>query len=564
MEMKMKPTYATWAWTITMALAVAGCQGNNLPETGRYKGQSITRNGKTAVVAELSDYKDLHEARSTQLRVYQVLGGDPGASFSLKFNSGGEVEMTTPSTRAPIALHAAQGDCAQNKAKDISLCWKPNSIQLQIQESAGLGDSLILQLASWKEGTLNPGVNSNGTYSLKELTGRARFFNYLVRSEVEKVYQAKDRVAVATGKLLPSISIGALVGLADSTSLSAFNIAGNLLPFIFPDNWYNLRASEHMRDAEVTSMATLAANQINVVENLYYATLRDQQMLKLLETQIAVIDRVQAAIRAREEAGRLPPGTADYYATDGSRMLLDQQALAAHVRNEYAILADATGLPPMDGIKGLQDIVTPDLNQARDMETSEFVELAKSRSYEVRTLDHLHKAAKSTTKAVRWSFANPFSGSAFGYGTPATIRINESQEREISIRKEETISAIERQAVETATLHNAAVRAYRISQKAYLASERQLEALTNRFMTGSSNGDDVSLLQQISEVNRRMLEFLGQEYSSAMDYLMARARLERMLLEGNYSGLMPNQEHPVASAISCFESGNACEQIQMM
>jgi multidrug efflux system outer membrane protein len=125
--------------------------------------------------------------------------------------------------------------------------------------------------------------------------------NFSILAELNQVYQTKLQINAARAALLPSLNLGvALYSHGPTFLLSSVSM---LLPFLVPSNWFNLRESQYLFDAEKYSYYLLELNLYASTYGVYISILGDMDLRAILNTQYQNLLRIQQDIETRNYFG---------------------------------------------------------------------------------------------------------------------------------------------------------------------------------------------------------------------------------------------------------------------
>jgi hypothetical protein len=184
-------------------------------------------------------------------------------------------------------------------------------------------------------------------FTLDELVTKTKSQNYIVQQEAEKVFQSRKQVRMALANLLPHIRMGSILGVAFTGPASLYSAVGDLLPFLFPSNWFRKASTERLYEAEKMSFASLRGNEIFEVESLYDSTSRDLQLANMIDQHLLWLNQVTDRFKAEEIAGTLPNGSADYFQLNVLKLKEDRSNLNEILSTERQamLFAAAIDLP---------------------------------------------------------------------------------------------------------------------------------------------------------------------------------------------------------------------------
>lgn len=224
----------------------------------------------------------------------------------------------------------------------------------------------------------------------------------LVKS-MYQVYDAKDRVNIARGNLLPSISVSGLIPHNGTFLISSINM---LLPFLFPANWLEVAAQNDFLEAQKIAYQIMQLNTYSSALSLYYTASGDLKLKDYYQTQYDNLNKIYEIQKAKHDLGII---------SDEDLYLSESQANMAGVRvaqivelnkQEIANLRAVLQLP----ISTTISIVPSDISLTpwEGHNINELVDVAYSMSPEHQQIEYLIKAAKHQA----WEKVFAFMGSA--------------------------------------------------------------------------------------------------------------------------------------------------------
>lgn len=521
---------------------LSSCNDKELPDLkGRYQGKQSAAGEAMQVVAELPAFASVDKTKVLRFRVYQTLGSATGLEYKLTVLNEKTIRLSTPALGNIPATEqnlAKAGSCATAvgpRQENFTLCWAKGKLDLEVTPKGDTRPLVALHIQ--RDNTLPPldgRVGQGQPYTLDELVGRARFLNYAVSQEAERVYQARENIKVARGNLLPKLNVKAIVGIFTGDYVSA---VGTFLPFLFPSNWYRFVASKALFEAERKSFASLRGNEMNAVEHIFYLVQRDQAVFQLLDKHVGWMRQTQQALAKEEEVGLLPTGTADYFGTTVRALEQDRTRMAALIRTQYGDLAHSVALPPMNGISQLGAIEFPSLDSEAPIRGEDFFREAQARSFEVKAVNALVKAASYLEGEVIFSFLDPEGSGGLGFGTPAALRVSKSRQAELMKKADELYSLVEQKSAQIAIEYNTSIDSYRLASSSLRSVQRRLDWLMNRHLTGDGTLDDNEFVDSLIDLQFKILELKAEQLSSSQTWIAAKSKLDRILLKGFYRDL---------------------------
>jgi len=79
------------------------------------------------------------------------------------------------------------------------------------------------------------------------------------------------------------------LGFATAGPVAFVSSVGNLVPFIFPSNWFQFKEAKELNAAEKLSYASLRGNVVNGVEGLLYIHVRNTALLNMLSNEEIIL-----------------------------------------------------------------------------------------------------------------------------------------------------------------------------------------------------------------------------------------------------------------------------------
>ena len=522
----------------SVSIFASACNGGSLDLRGRFQGIQFASARTKPVVAQLPGFQSSGKTSSLGFKVFETLASAKGEDVSISFGKGPELQLSVSAgLPSPVTLKKS-GDCADGEAGQVAvhLCWTAEKLDLDAKDSAGI---VVYSLHLQKDGGLPelPNANSNEPFSVDQIVGRAKFFSYSVSEEAERTYQAKAEIGVAQGALLPHLNLRSLFGLASGERSAIFETIGNVLPFLFPSNWYRWEQTKELYRAEKASYAGLRGNEMNVAEGLYYTVVRDQLGLALVKQHLAWLQSVQVALKQEELAGTVPTGTAEYFGVAVARLDQDRIAYENYLAGGLASLAQGVALSPNPGSFSLRPTELPDLSAVAMVSATEFQGAAQSRAPEIATLQSLLKAAQLDTKETTFAWLDPSGNQSLNFGLGSQISIGKSHQAEIQERLIETTSLVTKRSVNVAYEYNSAISTYRVSAGAVKAVQNRITWLMQRHLGGDAGLGETEFVEQLNDLQGQLLGFKEDLLSAQHDWLIAKSKLDRLLLTGFYAGL---------------------------
>ncbi|MCM2279878.1 MAG: hypothetical protein NDJ89_17525 [Oligoflexia bacterium] len=530
---------ALWVVSAISLAVLSACDSwKELDVSGRYHGRELSSyRGQSEVVAVVKGKL----GRKVELEVFRTLASAAGERIVLEFGGRSEITLSSHALSLEGERLRIEGDCAFGERDGIStqVCLKDGSFELRQGEAAGQRLLYSLKLGPAGQDALPAGEGSgNRVFSLDELMGRAKFMNYAVAADAEKLFRARKRIQEAGANLLPRVS---------TRSIATFFVMGpvagileafpGLLPFIFPSNWYEWKEAKFMYEAEKASYMALRANEMSNVQALYHVVHRDQTLLSLIDDYLDWLGKLRDQLAQSEQKGSVPAGSTDRMDIRIAKMVKDR----AELRGAYAIgraaLAQSVALSPSFGLEGLAEVRLPNLYEAERTDARSFFKSAQESSLELKIMDNMIVASEKSTQVAKFAFLDPMSGTDIGFGYATQIEISRSKTRELEVRRAEMLSFIEQRSHEVAAELNSALEGFDVSERGLRSAKSQLQRLYRWFTVGERNISDEEFIDQLMETSEKAFEFEVERLNAAYSYQISSSKLGRLLLTQPYVGL---------------------------
>lgn len=525
----------------------AACRNAVSEINGTYRGDlSVIEGGvskTTRVVTTIrEDQKD-----GDEVTIQLMYAQNPSAALATIHveKDGDDLELTTQLLPgiSKVQLRdrgaCASGTKADNKDALVTFCATGSVLSLFAGDATG--KNRMFMYLSKNDSQAGDSVVKDGVYGLEDLYRRVKSSSYDTRLGVERLYQANEEIRLQRSKLIPGISVGTVLSVVDGLSgvLSiATTLAGNLMPFIFPSQWYMLDRSKALYEAEVFSYRTLVANQMNLVEGLYYGILRDMFYLAKRKEMSPYLAKQYQEMVIREQMGLVRPGTSLTFRNFILQNDGDIRVLENMIRTQYAILSRGVGLSPRNGIKALKVSAIPNLDIAGSVNNDAITARVLSQSLELKQLYYMERAAALQKTATSWSFINPSSWVGFSVSILHEVSLAKSKIREVQLLRQNTENTIEEQVINVSDERNALIDRNRLVVEAIQNSRSMLEQMDGDVAAGADV--DVSALRGALE-SLFSLEAIKAGLDAA--YAVNEGKYNRMLMDGPYRAIL-NLQHP--------------------
>ncbi len=507
---------------IIISIFFLSCDPSSLPDLkGRYQGWKTIQGQSFQVVAEIPAFQSDDNGSFLEFELAQTLGSATAEKWGVRVTEKGDLRLYS------------DGEILAKERVKLDL--RDGYLKLVL---TGLDGEKTVELT--RDDFLPPLHRSDAgkSYSLDELLGRARFFNYTTMQAAEKLIRAKAEIGRKKWGLLPRFNVKIVIEFFANGPLSLLDSLGFIAPFLFPTNWFKWKETGLLYEAEKRSYASLRGNQMLSVEQLFYVIHRDVMIHSYLLSHLDWLKKIEKGIEREERQRKLPTGSRDFFQLSILPLEEDRLQLENLIEMELAELAHAVSLPPLDGISGLIPATLPDLSESPRLDPKHFFRDAQLKSLEVEALKKLLEVALWIKEERKWGFIDPESDDAAGFDFGHTMRIAKSHEHEIRRKVEEVHSSLEKQSGGIAQANNSAIDLYLVISEEIEKLKFAFDYLVQRHLSGDHTFDEWEYLKELSELANKRLSAEIKRLNLIHDYLITQAKYQRLLLLGHYQDLM--------------------------
>jgi hypothetical protein len=447
--------------------------------------------------------------------------------------------LTVPLVQSePFQLKKVKGGCYFAESQFIAeVCFEKSNFILNIRDQHGASIFMLSGTTFKKEKLFTTEPVEHIT--LSEAVDRTLSKNFESRLEYQKLKQAKY-VAVGTFlNLFPRFSVGGVIWNLGAEPfelpITLISSIGELAPFLLPNRWLNAFASAALCDAEKVTQILMQANIANQVEGLAYIYERER---KLYEFYVGVIERFSQWLEKNEEA-LSKKNLKELKLRRQSMELLAADAADA-LRMSRGAVALSIGAHDPDSI-GSIDLgkerisIKKAVKENMQLDGVELGTSAVSRSFELRQIDYLTRAARITKIGNWFNALDPGGDSNLNWG-PALFPLQRAECTKIKsllIQREQTQTALFHQGKEVSAIYNKAIYSY----PRVLAIRKNAEKKWNRFFDAPvKKSVEVEDLQSIIEEYISSTVAVEEVVAS---FRIARSKADRLRLDGLYFRLYP-------------------------
>lgn len=390
---------------------------------------------------------------------------------------------------------------------------------------------LLLQIILFPSISLNAlaRTEQDMPISIHEVGTKVKAQNILVLSEMERVYQAKQAVRIARTNLLPKLNLWRMVKAGASYPTGLLEMIEDLVPFLMPKNWFELKQQSLFYQAELQAAQALKANQVFNAKNLYLDSLADLRLKNMILNALKNSKDVLEYIKLQEEFGQAPQGASELLKIQILAFQDDLKSIEQLLLLEVQTLSQLVGLPSTDKIK-LQELTVAVPQQELDQVVLQ--ERALEKSPELKQYDFLVSASQYIRRAAYFSFLGMSSMTrgvgngvfdtipvqdGLGFGMGATVAVGRSYVRQLELQKEGAKQTLDRQI-------QAMVMSYHLDLERYTNAQERQEVAGRLY---KAQLERLSLGQSVPALE--LMESLQQGLRAQTDALVVETRLRQTL-----------------------------------
>jgi hypothetical protein len=385
-------------------------------------------------------------------------------------------------------------------------------------------------------------------WSLEELTEKARINSFNSQKSYIKLYQARHNVVKKVGALTPNLSLGTIINSVSASNIvttSAVTLSSYFIPlqliapvigFIYPSNWFALKESKLLYEAEKRFYISNLANGINTTEIFYLEINKTYFAMELYKIVLNNIEVVLSDINSQADSDPVPFTNYARLQLFRNKLLQDLVYLNQILKiqkNELAVMLNLDDKErKVFDIKFLQSLTSTAIEFGRNFERD-----ALKRAIEINGFKYLSMAAQYAVKKRQWEFLslNSDSESALGYGYRSQVNISKKDRELIELELLEMTSKYKTVIDEMVSAQNM------LNQTNDLAQSSVQDAL--RYYDLAQAKTDYLSTQDFRELAEASIEFIQNMvtlYDQQFEQLALKANYDRMMFNGvHYVKLIP-------------------------
>lgn len=232
--------------------------------------------------------------------------------------------------------------------------------------------------------------------------------NMDVLNTMQTVLKTRDQMNIARGELLPSISLSMILA-AFASPFFLLNSVSCLVPFLFPSNWYNLKASKKEFHAQIEALHLMKMNAFAAAQALVYQVAGDEAVLDVMTKQRTRLAEYNGGLEQQYALGLLPEIDIIRSRIEMGRVENDLLKTRQLVLTERSLLRKMLGIPLTKTLVLRLAPMTPSRLEGGSPAT--LLASVHQASPERVQLELVYEAAKAKVGSTGWSFLSGCSGS---------------------------------------------------------------------------------------------------------------------------------------------------------
>ncbi len=385
--------------------------------------------------------------------------------------------------------------------------------------------------------------------SINDLTDKVSRQNYQVLAKAKRVYQAKESIQEARGRMLPSLNLWRIVKIAVDPTSWVDSIT-DIAPFLVPANGFRLEQRQVLYSADRMGYRALWANEILTARSLYYKILIDQELLAVAQKTRKDFEEVYETVRARVSTGAEKPEIGREIEFQIIGLKEDERQLELLIKGSLDALSLSLGYPTKTKLS-LKAVAMPNVGSLKKLSVDSLSTKALAQSPEIAQMNQLLKVIPLIQQEYNYSF---FGGSSMSRGVRGGVfdhlpnadglSLANGPARKIVateasvLRTERTgiAETIKRQVKSAVDTYNSSVEFYSYHEKRLALSTENIEQIKIRISVGEKL-DLPNFLQFIHSRNTALSTIVQARYR----VLLAQDKIDRLVFAGAYGSKTPVQ-----------------------
>ncbi len=330
--------------------------------------------------------------------------------------------------------------------------------------------------------------------------------------------QARSAATAAWLNLLPHLTSNLIWRAPLPSYVSVIATLQGLTPFLLPNWWLDAKISSLQTKVTQDSLSIMQADLASTIEQLFYAYERDSKVLCAYQ--------------------KVSTNTLNFSEIQNWIQPLQSNLEQVLKRDRYAISL-ALGKHNPEAVAAISlDGEVESLQQAMPISEKALADRARRRSFELDQLDYLIQISKIKTLELYFTWLDPSGDQRVGLGFNliGQTRGARSQTEELKIQKEQTEAVIYKNAYLISLEYNTALN---LSKN--FKSQEQIESTWQKIEQDLKPGkaQESALADSFKALVQSYLSDVTQYETQLAAFRVARAKKDRLLLEGHFEDLLP-------------------------
>lgn len=418
--------------------------------------------------------------------------------------------------------------CVKND--DFEFCFSDNQLIISFKDNAH-NPTLINLTKLNKTGEDFPPMEIPRNYTFSELLERASRYDFTTRISFQRYLEAKYNAKAILLSQLPHINSNSLGNILGGLSGAVvLQLAGDLVPFLLPSRWFDVKIADILSEAETESAVIMKLNAVLFTEQLAYNYEKDKNISLFLKNERFKINQIYNELIVHEKNGQIP--------LESSLDVLSiinniDQALLLSVDMQIAdlrALAMSVGLRNPEAITDIifdKNRTLSDLEWDRDSIDSRAIAL----SHEIHQADLLVKVAKKQKIQRYFTMFDPNATSSLSLGASLypTSKQSNAQIAEFELIKSQVRNQTTSTVYEVLDELEYSVNNQVFIKKSIDIQQRRVKRILNQLSLGAG----VDLSDLVWALQDQMTA-QSNEISTSAIYKAAEAELDRIIINGIY------------------------------
>jgi len=521
---------------VAAAPSVSGCRKTTVepPQSGPFTG--ILRSQTVLTVTADSEAKTPNKPQDGWVFNLSLPGETGPVPLNLELKDANHLGVEWAGwLSTPLLLNVSAGspgcfEAPKDAPYTAQFCLSKTSLELDYRSATSAFSLSLVQVAA---GTIPP-LEDARTLKLDELVHHAKSQSFDSRIQAERALQSRLKAKQAYLSLLPSLNLWTGMKLATATDFTSIvSLAGSLTPFLFPSRWIQAVESQHLARADAHAGVALRADVGFIAETLALSYLRDRDSLLKLQEELTLVRPLRDELLARERLGLVEPGTSEELALLVGDLEMTAEALGTELVAERATLAETLGFMNPEAILEIEDPGNPAVLLPNEEELRRSREIALVRSFELKQMDELIRAAQLDKLAKFFMWLDPSGESAanLGAGLPFTVQVSQAKISELHVTREKLQATILQKITESHHRLDAEHRYQAMLRENSVLQADRLDRLMGKMRMG--------MLVPVSD----LLRAIQGRIRTDLDLVRSRYQLraasvlwDRSIYSGNYNG----------------------------